>query len=141
MAVVNFKGALRTYLLADTPLAALVGVKIYSPAAPQNTIRPYVTIRKISRVTIDNLTVFNSVVEERWQTDSYGSDPDNTEAVAKAVFDRLHMKILETWSGYKIYLSKFDNENDLSESEIEGSENMIDRIQQDFYIKRNYNKI
>jgi len=140
MAVTTFQGALRNYLLADATIASLVGVKIYK-TAPQNAVRPYITIGKISKVTIDNLSGFLGVVEERWQTDSYGSNLDNAEAVAKAVFNRLHCKIYETWSGYKIYLCKFDNENDLSESEIEGSEKMIHRIQQDFMIKRSSEKI
>lgn len=63
MAVVNFKGALRAYLLADAGIASLVGVKIYSPAAPQATAAPYITLQKIDKKTTDNLAGFQNVVE------------------------------------------------------------------------------
>lgn len=141
MAVTNFKGALRTYLLADATIAALIGLKFYSPAAPQGTAAPYSTFQKIDKNTIDNLAGFQSVVEERWQIDAYGADGDNAEAIAKAIFNRLHMKIYESWSGYKIHFSRYDSENDLSELEIEGGEKQVHRIQQDFLIKRSYEKI
>lgn len=141
MAVVNFKGALRSYVLADATVATLIGLKFYSPAAPQGTLAPYATFQKIDKDTFDNLSGFQDVVQERWQIDAYGTDGDNTEAIAKAIFDRLHMKIYETWSGYKIHLSKYDSENDFSELDIEGGEKNIHRIQQDFLIKRSYEKI
>ena len=142
MAVVNFQGALATYLAADTTLAALIGSKLYSPPAPQNTAAPYATLQKIGKMeTIDTLNGFSSVVRERWQLDAYGSTIDSAEAVAKAIFDRLHMKSDTTWSNYKIYLSKFDNENVFDDSDDNGSEEMTHRIQQDFLIKRSYNTI
>ena len=48
------------------------------------------------------------------------------------------MKNNETWIGYKIYLSRLDNDNNLSEADNDGSEDMYHRIQQDFKIKRSY---
>lgn len=141
MAVVNFKGALRSYLLADAAIIALVGQRIYSPVAPQGVTKPYLIIQKIGKQErLKTTTALSGVVMERWQIDAYSDDSDQCEALAKAVCDGLDLKYDENWSGYKIYLSEWENENNLSESEIEGSETMSNRIQQDFSIKRSYEK-
>lgn len=142
MAVVNFKGALRTYLLADAAISALIGARIYSPVAPQNTPKPYLIIQKIGKQErLKTTTALSGVVTERWQIDAYSDDSDQAEALAQLVNDRLDLKYNENWSGYKIYLSEWENENNLSESAAEGSEIMSNRIQQDFMIKRSYGKI
>lgn len=141
MAVTNFQGALRLYLLSDAAVDALVDTKIYSVPIPQNATLPYATLQKISKETLDTLSGFENVVIERWQIDSYADSKDEAQALSKAIFDALHMQNHETWSGYKIYSVKFENENDLSVSADDGSEDMYHRIQQDFMIKRSYETI
>ncbi len=138
MAVTNFQGALRLNLLADSAVAAIVGTKIYSVPVPQSAALPYATLQYISQETVDTLGGFEGVVTERWQIDAYAASVTGVLALKKAIFDALHMKNNETWSGYKIYLSRFDGDNDLSEPATDGSEDMYHRIQQDFKIKRSY---
>lgn len=138
MAVTNFQGALRLYLLSDSAVAAIVGTKIYSVPVPQSAEMSYVTLQKISKETLDTLNGFEGVIIERWQIDAYASTKSEAQALEKAIFDALHMKNNDVWSGYKIYLSRFDGDNDLSEPATDGSEDMYHRIQQDFKIKRSY---
>lgn len=135
MAVENFQGALRAYLLSDPAIAGLVSTRIYSSPAPQSVSVPYVVISYQGKLAMNTLSAFSGVITDRWQIDAYGSTADSVQAVAKAIFNKLHLKNHETWSGYKVYSAKFDNENDLSEPLNNGSENMYHRIQQDFLIK------
>lgn len=138
MSVQNFQGALRLYLLSDAAISAIVGTKIYAIPIPQNANLPYITIQDITHETIDTLSGFTGVITDRWQVDAYAASVTEVHALKKAIFDALHMKNNETWSGYKIYLSRFDGDNDLSEPAADGSEDMYHRIQQDFKIKRSY---
>jgi Protein of unknown function (DUF3168) len=140
MSVVNFKGALRSYLESDPAVLSLVGQKIYSPKAPQGVTGEYIVFSKVNKMELEKLDSAPGVVEERYQIDAYSSDVDKAEEIARAVRDRMQLKNHENWSGYKVYLSRQENENDLSELEIEGAETDIGRIQQDFYIKRSYAK-
>lgn len=138
MSVQNFQGALRTYLLSDAALSALVSDRIYSFTAPQNTIKPYVIIQYISRNTIDNLVDFSGRVIDRWQIDAYAETADEVQSVANAIFEKLHLKHHETWSGYKVDSVKFDNDNSFPEPVDNGSEKVYHRIQQDFFIKHQF---
>lgn len=138
MSVQNFQGALRLYLLSDAAISAIVDTKIYAIPIPQNANLPYITIQDITHETIDTLSGFTGVITDRWQVDAYASTVTGVQALKKAIFDALHMKNAVTWSGYKIYLSQFDNGNDLSSPVGDGSEDIENRIQQDFKIKRSY---
>ena len=141
MSVENFQGALRIYLLSDVVISALVGDDIFSIPVPQNHKPPFITIQFIDDEVYNDLYGFNGVIIERWQIDVYSEDIDELHALKKAVFDKLHMKHGENWSGYKIYLSKSENTNYISEPKDDGSENIYHRIQQDFKIKRSYETI
>ena len=138
MAVTNFQGALRLYLLSDAAVAAIVGAKIYSVPVPQSAALPYATLQYISQETVDTLSGFEGVVIERWQIDAYAASAGDALALKKAIFDALHFIDHTTWSGYKIHSCKFDSDNNLTEKDDDGSENIYHRIQQDFKIKRSY---
>ena len=138
MAVENFQGALRLYLMSDAAISAIVDTKIYAIPVPQNASLPYATIQRIGKETWNTLSNFSDVIIERWQIDAYAATASEVQAIEKAVFNKLHAKHHETWSGYKIEKSWFDNDNDLSEPANDGSEKMYHRIQQDFKIKRSY---
>ena len=100
MAVENFMGALRAYLLSDSTIAGYVGERVDDPPAPQDEDLPYIVIQKISKTTIDNLNDTNNAVTDRWQVDVYSDDIDDAGAIALAVHSKLHLKNHETWSGY-----------------------------------------
>jgi len=139
MSVVNFNGALKTYLLADITLSALIGNKFYALLASQKATLPFCTFQKISTQTIDNIVSFDNVVIERWQIDCYGSTMDSVEAIKKAVFDRLHKKLYLTMSNYFVHAINCINELPINEPTGDGTSEYYERISLDFSIKRNYN--
>jgi hypothetical protein len=141
MAVVNYQGALRTYILADATVSGLIGTKMYAPGAPQDSAYPYTTLFKVSDLPWNNLNTFDEIVLERYQIDIYSKDIDVVTAIKKAIFDRLHFKNYISMSGYKIYLIRQVDENYFPEPEDEGTEKVVHRISVDFQIKRSYEPI
>lgn len=139
MSVVNFNGALKTYLLADVTLSGLIGTKFYALLASQKATLPYCTFQKISTQTIDNIVSFDNVIMERWQIDCYGATMDSVETVKKAVFDRLHKKLYLTMSNYFVHTINFESEYYMNEPTGDGTSESYERISLDFLIKRNYN--
>jgi len=77
--------AIRTLLLADVAVAALVGERVYSGLPPQRPTAPYVQlwkVDKISGLTLDGTRGPNVV---RVQVDCYAGDHDAVRALASAV--------------------------------------------------------
>ena len=139
MAVANFHGALRAKLLADATTAGLVVARIHNPPAPQGVTLPYLTIQRISQVSIDTIAIFNGVVEERWQIDAYAATIDECEALRIAVFEALHYQHSVTWSGYKVYQCRLENEADDVDATNDGdAQGAYKRSTMDFMIKRNH---
>lgn len=141
MTVQNFQGALRAYLLDDDTIQTLISSRIYAFPAPQDTDDSYAVIQKISKVAQNNLDGFDNIVSERYQIDVYSVELDTSESIAKAIFDRLHMKNHISMSDYFVYLIQFDNENETAEPENNGSESVYYRISQDFTIKHSYTAV
>lgn len=141
MAIVNFNGALRLYLLGDGKIVSMISTYIYNKIPPQDAAMPCLVVQKIGKEErLKTTTALSGIVTERWQTEAYSDDLDEAEELAKAVCDRLDLKYNENWNGYKIYLSEWENENDLSDEITKGSGKIKYRIQQDFMIKRSYEK-
>lgn len=138
MTVINFNGALRTYILADTTVSTLIDTKFYSIPAPQNVIMPYCIFQCISVNPMDNIVTFDNVVVERWQIDCYGSTEDSVQSINKAIFDRLHMKLYLTMSGYFVHAINFENSYPIDEPKGAGTSDFYKKISMDFRIKRNY---
>lgn len=83
--------ALRTVLLADATVAALVGTRVYTGVMPQRPTFPLVTLKKIDKLS--NLTLDDAVGPNtlRLQVDCWAQDgtgtagADNVRALADAV--------------------------------------------------------
>lgn len=59
--------ALRQYLLDDTQLAALIGVRIYPIDLPQNPVYPSITYQLVSEVEHYSQSGFSDLMESRFQ--------------------------------------------------------------------------
>jgi len=83
--------ALRTLLLADVAVAALVGTRVYSGVMPQNPTFPLITLKKIDKlsdVILDGTVGPNElrVMVDCWAKDGTGTaGADNVRALATAV--------------------------------------------------------
>ena len=77
--------AIRDRLLADAPVAALVGTRIYNGKMKQRDTMPVITLKKIDKVsglTLDGTVGPNEV---RMQVDCWDDDVDDVRALADAV--------------------------------------------------------
>ena len=77
--------AIRTRLLADATVAALVGTRVYTGKMPQKPTMPLITLTKIDKVsglTLDGAVGPNQV---RVQVDCWDGGVDGVRALADAV--------------------------------------------------------
>ncbi len=139
MAVANFQGALRTYLIADPALAALIIDRMYSFPAPMNLTDAYIVFQTISEEDYGTLSSKVGVVIERWQFDIYAKTIDAAEAVKIALYDALHYLSYSTLSGYLVYFAKRESGSDAFDAASDGAEDGWHRKTQDYMIKRNIN--
>lgn len=140
MAVSNFQGALREYLIADSTLSALIGERIYSRCAPMNIASDYIVFQSISEVDLDGtLSTGSGVQIDRWQFDIYTKSIDDAHAIKLALFEALNYVHHTAMSGYKVYLAKRESGVDNWDAITNGAEDGWNRITQDYRIKRNTN--
>lgn len=85
----QFRKDLRTYLIADTTVNALIGTRLYSVRGKQEDAKPYVVMQIIDGR--DELTHSGPVQlpEYRVQFSIYGTTSDSNDAVRDAIHDRL----------------------------------------------------
>ncbi len=79
------ESAIRTRLLADATVAALVGTRVYTGKMPQDATFPLITLTKVDKVsglTLDGTVGPNQV---RVQIDCWDSGVDGVRALADAV--------------------------------------------------------
>lgn len=81
---------LRSFLIADGAVAALVAGRIYPTVAPQGADAPLVVVRMVARVQPSTASGPICLVRQRVQLDSYAAEFDESVNVAKACSDRLH---------------------------------------------------
>jgi len=138
MAVTNFQGALRTFLLADTGIAALIDARLHPPPAPQESAMPYLTFQRISEDESDgrSLGKKSDIVVERWQFGIYADGVDSAEEVKTALRDALNFLAYTTLSGYKVFYAWRESGVEGFEPENDGSEEGYNKITQDYFIKR-----
>jgi hypothetical protein len=82
--------ALRTYLLADPTVSALVGgERIHTVRLPQDQVEPSVVYTKISEFGDYNMAGDSGLGHMRMQIDSWAQNADAATNLANAVYDRL----------------------------------------------------
>ncbi len=135
----SFKGALRTYLLADAAISGLVDDRIYSFPAPQGAAYPYVVFNRIAGFDIQSASSSADIDSDTWQFDVYGSTYATALAVSDAIRARLTVLNNTLFDSYRVHNCRHQMTNDLSELESDGSQDRIVRIQSDFKIKHAIN--
>ena len=82
---------IRTLLLSDAAVAALVAGRVYPKILPQSPTVPAVTYQRISRVGVaDTLDAPGSLARPRVQVDSWGSTGDQAEALGETVREAIN---------------------------------------------------
>lgn len=137
MAVTTFQGALRTYLIADPGITALIGSRMYEAPAPMNLTAAYITVQMGSEEDYGNLTSGDGVIVEHWSFEIYAKTRDAAETIKTALFDVLNYLTYTVMSGYKVYFAKRESGSDGFDAAQDGAEDGWHRATQDYSIKRN----
>ena len=86
MSLPDTNSVLRTHLLADTALAALVGTRVYCPRAPENASLPNVTF--FTRGGVSNPYI-PDMPSPSVQIDCWADDPLEARNIYRKVYDSL----------------------------------------------------
>lgn len=124
--------ALRAFLLADAPLAAVLGTRIYPIKLPQNPTFPAVTIQQISGFRYGHLRGPASLARPRYQIDAWTHARSSASAFEECqVLGGLLLSRLEAYSGmmadtstspvsvYQVWV-EFIDDRELFEEDING---------------------
>lgn len=85
MSAANVRAALRQYLLADAPIAAIVGTRVYPSRMPQGEVRTSIVYTRVSEVGDHHLSGPSGLTRTRVQIDSWAQTIDAAVALADAV--------------------------------------------------------
>lgn len=86
----DIRPALRTFLLDDPAVSALVGgSRIHHVRMPQDQVEPSVVYNKISEFGDYNMAGDSGLGHMRMQVDSWAQNADAATQLANAVYDRL----------------------------------------------------
>lgn len=80
---------LKTLLLAQAPVAAIVGTRIYVTAAKQGTPRPYIVIDRMRDEKFKGLDGVQTAKQAEIDIECWASTPGSAAALAKVVSDYL----------------------------------------------------
>lgn len=76
--------AVRTYVLADAGIAAVIGARFYPIKAPQNAQYPLVTMQQIAEVRFPHLRGSSELAAPRYQIDAWAKESGGTAAFRAA---------------------------------------------------------
>jgi hypothetical protein len=80
---------LRTYLLAQSGIAALIGTRVYPMKLPQSPTLPAITYQRVSGSRVQSLTGPSGMAHPRIQVDCWAASYDGAKALAAEVQDDL----------------------------------------------------
>jgi len=106
--------ALQSKLAGEATISALVGDRIYYVKAPQDVVKPYICIQKISQVK-DCITTGKRYVNARFQISIFGTTYSSLKSIAAAIHTVLdkYSGLMGGSSGLWINNCTYDNETDL----------------------------
>lgn len=133
------KAGIRTYLLADTTLAAALSATtaIYSFPIPAGTAKPYLILSRVSGVPQNLLANALGTYVEAWQVDVIASTDSEAETIKELVIARLNTADFATMGDYHVYSCSCTGITNNSDLEIEGSESAVNRTTLEFEVLRN----
>jgi hypothetical protein len=79
------RSSLRTYLLAQAPLAALIGDRLYPVACPETATLPAVTYRRASGGHLHNLTSASGAAIPEFELVVWAETYEDADEVAEAI--------------------------------------------------------
>jgi Protein of unknown function (DUF3168) len=86
----DIRPALRTFLLADPTISALVGgVRIHHLRLPQDQVAPSIVYLKVSETGDYHLASDSGLSQARIQLDAWAQSSDAATELANAVYDRM----------------------------------------------------
>jgi hypothetical protein len=135
----NFRTGLRTYLLADTSITAIVSDKIYGFPAPQDVVFPYLMLSHISDVSIQGANESTLIDNDLWQIDIYGNTYDSVASLELLIKNRLDVIHNTLFGEYLVYVSRYQGSTNTTELEDNASENRISRMSVTFNIRHKQN--
>lgn len=121
--------AVRSFILADTTVAALIGTRLYPIKAPQGGTYPLVTMQKIVELRSHHLRGTQTLAAPRYQIDAWVKESGSSFTVAQTIADAIRRRI----DGFAGVLSTpgspstsfrvailYDDARDLFESDVSG---------------------
>ncbi len=117
--------AMRSHLLADGSIAALVGTRIYPLRLPEKQVFPAVVLTRISGIRYSHLRGAGSLARPRYQVDSWATTHDGATALGSLCRQRLD-GFKGTWTDDLSPATEvdvaviFENEMDMFEEDIFG---------------------
>jgi hypothetical protein len=86
----DIRPALRTYLLADSTINALVGgFRVHHLRLPQDQVEPSIVYTKVSETGDYHMAGDSGLGQLRMQVDAWAQSTDAATELANAVYDRL----------------------------------------------------
>lgn len=132
----NFIGALRTFILTDTAISALVGTRIYVGVAPQNAAVPYVVLSLVSEDVRYGTNENDGQQEDQWQIDVWSKSYDTSEGLSCKIRDKINGVKNQKLSNYKVYSITQESRQMMTEADGNGTENVWTRFSGDYTIVR-----
>lgn len=126
------KGALRTYLLQLKNVSDIT-IRIYSAPAPEGATNPLIMLSRVSGDSTRTNAGILGRSEEVWQIDCYADTDLQCEQLKEAVRRGLD-GFSGTMGSFDVYSCAFEQVNDLSFIEGDGSENSEHRKELEFRI-------
>lgn len=93
MSLKDIRAGLRTFLLADGPVAALVGTRIYPVKLPQGIVAASLVYNEISGVGDHNMEGASGLVQVRMQVGAWAQSADGAHG--------LYLAVKEAIDGYR----------------------------------------
>jgi len=109
--------AIRSHLLAQSALVALIGQKLYYVTAPQTVDDPYVVFFKVSAVPEYSLTGHSKLINARFQFSIFANTYLMTKQIGAQIQLALQDKCNQVIGGGVNVSVQFENEQDLYEAE------------------------
>ena len=109
------ENAIRSHLLAQAGLTALIADKLYYVTAPQNVAAPYVVFFKVSAVPVYSLSGESRLVNARFQFSIFAGSYLETKQIAAQIQLALQDKcnqVIGGAGGVNVSV-QFENEQDL----------------------------
>jgi len=111
------KGGIRTYLLANAAIAALIATRCYSSFADVSTVKPYIVLSLINRQIQNLINSSLDIYEELWQVDVIADTDMAAEVISELIVTRLNIADRVEMGSYTVYNCSLDSiDEDVEES-------------------------